>query len=353
MIIERPRENIPKFFLQWHLTTKCDYNCKHCYVKEESTYKGEVENELDTEQCLKIIDDFIKTLKIWKIRGSINLTGGDPLLRKDIFKIIKYIRKNNIEVSILGNSTYMNDKNIKKLDSLKLDRYQMSIDGIEDVHDDFRRKKGSFKEILKTMKLIREGSSITPVVMSTLCKENMNDMEKIVDYSCQNGAKLVAFARLVPIGSGKEIRDGSLSIEEFKKSFEILSRKEREVGNKIKIGHKDPLWSLYEYEKGIFKPEKCKDCIISGCSIGWSGMSVLADGTVLPCRRLPLKIGNLSEQTIRDVFVDSTVLDEIRDVNNIEKCNGCELRSYCRGCRAVAYALKGDYLAADPHCWKE
>ncbi len=104
----------------------------------------------------------------------------------------------------------------------------------------------------------------------------------------------------------------------------------------------------------MLKPlPKDKEMIYNGCGIGSSILTVLADGTVYSCRRLPIQIGKVPEQSIKDIFINSPEHNKMRQVEKMQKCSKCELLQFCRGCPAVAYAIYGDYMAPDPQCWKE
>ncbi|MBS3077037.1 SPASM domain-containing protein [Candidatus Pacearchaeota archaeon] len=103
------------------------------------------------------------------------------------------------------------------------------------------------------------------------------------------------------------------------------------------------------YEDGLRR----ENLFLSGCSVGFTGLAVLSDGTVLPCRRLPIPIGNISEGIVK-LVTESPVMQELRDLTRIKQGGGCcNHANYCRGCRAVAYAVTGDYMAKDPMCFKE
>ena len=140
-----------RFILQWHLTTKCNYNCYHCYMHESSYYNSESNNELDHRKCLEIIDDFDKTLQHWNIPGQINFTGGDPLLKEEVFDIIRYAREKGIYVGLLGNPDTLTRINAKKLKELGVLSYQISIDGLKKTHDMLRGKKGAFDEAIRSI----------------------------------------------------------------------------------------------------------------------------------------------------------------------------------------------------------
>ena len=345
-----------RFILQWHLTAKCEYNCQHCYMHDSPTYKSELKNELDFNTCLRIIDDFSNTLDHWKIHGRINFTGGDPLLKEGVFDIMEYAREKDISIGILGNPDKINYTTAGKLKDLGVSRYQISIDGLEETHDRLRGKKGAFKDAIRAIRIL-EDVGIPTVVMFTLSKVNAHELIDVIRLVAREGVSIFDFARLVPIGNGKNLKEQMLTPREYRTLLlKVLEeyKKLQEKGCRTIFGRKDHLWRLLYQEVGLLKPlPKDRETIYSGCGIGINLLTILADGTVFPCRRLPIKIGEVPRQSIREIFIESKVLNRMRDINSMQKCGKCELRQFCRGCPAVAYGAYGDYTAKDPQCWKE
>ncbi|MEK6646703.1 MAG: radical SAM protein [Candidatus Firestonebacteria bacterium] len=344
------------FTLQWHLTAQCDQNCMHCYLYESSSYEREIKNELSFEHCCKIIDDFSNTFKNWGMPIRINFTGGDPLLRKDIFDLLRYARNKEIELGILGNPNLLNHDIAKKLKDVGVTRYQVSIDGLEKTHDRLRGRKGLFKDTIRAIHVLEE-VGITSVVMFTLSRENADELIGVIQTVEKEGVSVFDFARIVPIGAGKQLKTQTLNPQEYKKLLlRVLEEYKylQENGSKTYFGRKDHLWKLLYQELGLLKPlPKDKETIYNGCGIGSSILTILADGTVYACRRLPVEIGKVPEQSIRDIFINSFEHNKMRQVEKMEKCSKCELMQFCRGCPAVAYAAYGDYMSPDPQCWKE
>jgi radical SAM/SPASM domain protein of ACGX system len=326
-------------------------------MHDESTYKSELKNELSYKNCLKILDDFLVTTKKWKAKGCINFTGGDPLLKPEIYKLIKYASENGILVGILGNPNLLTYKVAEKLKHSGLSRYQISIDGIEKTHDLFRGRKGSFKEALGAIEILNT-VGIRSVVMFTLSKANASELIKVIRLVAKKKVAAFDFARLVTVGSGSKLKKQLLSPKEYRNLLlKVLKEYDRfkEKNCFTYFGRKDHLWKLLYLELGLFQNpiNEDKSLIYSGCPLGNNTASVLADGTVYACRRLPIKIGKIPEESLRDIFIYSKELNKMRKIEKLKKCRCCELLRYCRGCPAVAYGLTGNYYEADPQCWKE
>lgn len=341
------------FTLQWHVTAKCPNRCIHCYLMNSEGYKSEIENELSFNECVKIIDDFETMLKAWNIQGRINFTGGDPLLKPEIFDLIKYARDKNISVGILGNAEHLNIKIVSKLKALGIESYQVSIDGMEETHD-ILRKKGSFKQTLKGLKILNQ-VGVCSEVMFTVSKRNMEELVDVIRLVAREKVSVFDFHRLVPIGKGEQLKNELIEAKEYRNLLLKVREEYRRLireGSKTIFGTKENLWILLYKELGLFRPvTKDKETIFRGCAMGVNFLVVVADGTVYPCRRLPITIGKVPTQRLKEIFIHSSKLNRIRQVERMKKCSRCDLLQYCRGCPAVAWGAKGDYFAPDPQCW--
>ncbi|MCS7105735.1 MAG: SPASM domain-containing protein [Candidatus Aenigmarchaeota archaeon] len=192
-------------------------------------------------------------------------------------------------------------------------------------------------------------------VMFTVSKGNMNELIKVMRLVAKEGVDIFSFSRLVPVGSGSKLRKYLLTSKEYRKLLlrvleEIVRLKRKGYKTYFKV--RENLCFLLEQELGLLPPIPDNEIIYDGCYVGVNSLTILANGIVYPCRRLPIKIGKVPEEKIKDIFLKSKVLNELRDVKKFEKCSKCNLLQICRGCPAVAYAVYGNYFAPDPQCWK-
>lgn len=301
------------------------------------------------------LDEISETIDIWKeiygidFSSSFNITGGEPLLRNDLFEILNEISERKFDAFLLTNATLIDKKAAERLSSAGVKGVQVSIEGPEAVHDAIRGK-GSYAASVRGVKnLLDAGLKVTLNV--TLSKLNADNFMDIFKMSSGLGVQRLGFSRLVPSGSGKAIVDKMLSAEEtatlYKKIFAIES-------GRLEIVTGDPVAS-----QSMTKTyEKDESTIPSGgCAAGISGITILSDGTLLPCRRLEVPIGNIRRDSLREVWAASDVLEALRDKKRYNgKCGNCIRWSDCRGCRAIAFAYsniagEGDYLAEDPQCF--
>lgn len=342
------------FMLQWHITVRCQMRCQHCYIYDKETYANELKNELDFNTCLRVMDDFVHMCKMLKVRPSIHFTGGDPFLRDDFFELMKEARQRDIEIGILGNSFMLDDNNVKRLLDLNISLYQLSLDGMENIHD-MLRQRGSFKDIIRAIKLLKR-NNIRTMISMTLSKLNSQDIFPLMDCVGELGVDIFTYARFCPTGEGKNKKEWLFTAEEYRDFVKLVNKKieeKKEENCSTLYGKKCYLLStLLAYEEGRLKLPPQDNKIYFGCSLGIHGLILLANGEVHACRRFYSRVGSIKEEKLLDIFINSPQINEYRNVELLQKCSKCELLQVCRGCPAVSNAVYGDWTAPDPQCWK-
>ena len=335
---------------QWHITDECDQRCKHCYIFSEDSCKKL--NAMSWEQMRETFYNCLDFCAVYQRRPYFYITGGDPILHPDFWRLPKLIKKYEIPFAILGNPFHLDDKVCRKLKEYGCQKYQLSIDGMRETHDWFR-KPGSFDCTLEKIECIKR-AGMRSVIMTTVSGINIKEVPEIIDTVVEYGADVFAFARYCPTS---EEKNTGITPKEYRELLDICYRKFQDYeakGCSTYFNKKDHLWTLYEYEKGIFKiPVKAeKDIIYGGCNCGNCHMTILPTGDIYACRRVQnSKVGNALTDRLADVWVCK--MEEYRNYSNFTKCAKCELFAWCRGCPAVASAKNGDFYSVDPQCWKE
>lgn len=338
------------FAFQWHITDKCDQRCKHCYIFSENNCK-----ELDSmswKQMQEVVANCEDMCEMYGRAPYFYITGGDPILHPDFWKLLELLKQKEIPFTVLGNPFHLTDEVCRRMKDCGCQKYQLSLDGMRDTHDWFR-KPGSFDCTLSKIACIKK-AGIRSVIMTTVSDTNMAEVPEIIDTVVELGADVFAFARYCPTS---EEKDTGMTPQEYRALLETCDRifKEYEaVGCETYFNKKDHLWTLYEYETGTFKiPQDARDGIIyGGCNCGNCHLTILPTGDLYACRRVQnSKVGNVFADRIADVWVCG--MEAYRAYHEFEKCSKCELLSYCRGCPAVASGKTGNFYAADPQCWKE
>jgi radical SAM protein with 4Fe4S-binding SPASM domain len=345
-------ENNNIFYFQWHITDRCNLRCKHCY---QDNYTGET--EISIQELENIADELLRTLSKWNKKGDLSITGGEPFLRKDLFSFLEYLNSSEAvcNLDILTNGTIITNDIVKSLKNIsKLRRVQISLDGSSPQTHDEIRGKGTFDKTMESIRLLNS-SDIDINIMFTLQRHNMDDIKSIIDLSIKENIKGLTIERMVPIGSAK--KDSVTSPEDIRRIFQYISDRsdiEYEKGSRLHILKYRPLWINIDPCRA--KKEVCTPMHkeLGGiCSIGLDGICITPDATVLSCRRLPIPIGNLKKESFENIWFNSHLLNEIANKNNLKgKCHSCKYIARCSGCRSMAYAITGDYLAEDPQCWK-
>lgn len=337
------------FSFQWHITDDCDQRCKHCYIFSENNFKA-----LDSMNWEQLQDTFYNCLDFCKVYHRLPyfyITGGDPILHPNFWELLKLLKSHEIPFTILGNPFRLDDEVCRKLKSLGCEKYQLSLDGMRETHDWFR-KPGSFDITLEKLDCIRR-AGIRAVVMTTVSGTNIGDIPAVID-TVANRADVFAFARYCPTSGEKNTNIEPMRYRELLQLCDQKFKEYESQGCTTYFNKKDHLWTLYEHETGEFRiPENAeKDMIYSGCNCGNCHLTILPNGDIFACRRVQnSRVGNVFVDRIADVWVCE--MEEYRDYSKFEKCSKCELKAWCRGCPAVASGKSGNFYAADPQCWKE
>lgn len=330
-----------EFYFQWHITEKCNLRCKHCYHDNYTSA-----NELNLDELKYIADKIDTTLKRWNKKGTLSITGGEPFVVKDkIFPLLHHI--NSLETiqyfDILTNGSLLDQNILDRLKEFKkFRRVQLSLEAANQRLNDQIRGDGSYDATLSAVKLLKN-NDFQVAIMMTVSNLNKNEIEPMVNLLEKEGVDTFSVERFMPEGMGTNLKDEFLTSEELKDVFQRIYSLAMKK-DKIRILLYRPLFALLNGNDPT---------VGAMCSAGINALTIMHDGTIYPCRRLPIPIGNALKDSFYKIWYTSDVLWNIRNSKNIKgKCNSCDFIPACRGCRALAYATTGDYLAEDPQCWK-
>ena len=335
------------FFVQWHLTERCNLHCRHCYQRV-------VVPEMDCAEICQAIDDIKSTFDSWvtehkmAVSPSFHFTGGEPLLRNDLMDILEYVRDYGYATALMSNGTLITDDAARQLRQVQVKEVQVSIDGLEAVHDAIRGR-GSFQRALRGIeKLLAQG--IDTSINFTLSRLNIGEVDGLVRLAEERGIGSVTFSRLVSCGRGSALGSEMLTPPELAAFYSRVPG--YQAGSKVVFASRDPLLTV----AGLTDEVADVEFPVGGCAAGVFGITIAADGSIMPCRRMDLSIGNIRESSLREVWADSPVLWSLRNRDEYDgSCRSCYYWPVCRGCRAIALAFarsagKEDYLGPDPQC---
>jgi radical SAM protein with 4Fe4S-binding SPASM domain len=326
-------------FLQLHVTGDCNLKCAHCYEKETRFPDSK---ELTTAEFKGIITEFSSMCSIDCRPGLVYLTGGEPFMRSDLFDLVAHCRGLGLGVRILTNGTLVDSAMAARLREADVTGVQVSLDGLEPTHDSIRGLGAYEKAVSGIRELLRHDVPVT--VMTTVGTHNSGEVLRLWTDCVGMGVKRLAMGRLVPVGRGAGLGHLVMSPDECKELFESVAAFEGDLAGAASVMRRDPLWRILD-------GGRLPDCAVAGCSIGLNGICVLQNGDILPCRRLPIRLANVRDESISHVWATSELLESLRARALDGACGDCGLRSKCGGCRGIAYASGGDCLGPDPQCF--
>lgn len=322
---------------QWDINNECNLNCKHCRVSEKN------DNEkLSLKEAKSLLAE------CW-YNGitMLNLSGGEPFLRDDIFEILDYAEKFE-DIVITTNGTLLNEEKCKKLSTYKNIKLSISLDGLEETHDKFRRKKGAFKKVIDILPVLNK-NNIKYAIKYTLSKETAKDAIELLNLVAKMGANEFNVRRVIVAGNAN--KDMVLSNDEYKNIIRELIRNCRKLNVKFRTG--DPLLiPLFSEIWGIDIKNDDLSKIYAGCQAGDEIIYIDYKGNVGACSYIPKFADNIKDKPLDEILKNNKLFIDLREYKNkLEgKCNKCTYKMICGGCRASALALKKSLFAEDPLC---
>lgn len=309
---------------------------------------------MGTEEAKKLIDELAEMGVMMLV-----FSGGEPLLRKDLFDLAKCASLKGVIPGIGTNGTLIDNEAVEKLENSGVRYLLVSLDGASpETHDRVRGVPGAFNKAVSGIKAsINAGLPV--ITATTIMKSNYKEIPAILELSAKLNAVMFNTFGIIPCGRGMGIfQTEDVTPQEREELLNHLYRKSQELRGKIVAGRFDyTIWSRVlltniEKESPVAYQRVLQMCkAIGGCSAGRWRASITPDGVVWPCSYLPKDVGNVREKSFREIWFESEVLKDLRNIEKIKSaCGSCKFRDLCRGCRSRAYAYTGDYHAADLGC---
>jgi len=337
----------PPRLVAWELTNACNLACIHCRA---SAIKDPAPDELSTAQAMQFVDELVE------YRPIIILTGGEPLLRPDVYDIARYASGQGLRVVLATNGTLLTPDIVQRLKDAGIQRTSISIDGATaKTHDTFRGEPDAFDAALRGIDILKkEGMSFQ--INTTITKRNLDEIPGIYDLALDLGASALHIFLLVPTGRGEDIEHEEIPPDEYERVLNWFYDKSKDPGIQLKATcapHYFRIMRQRAKAEGIriTKETHGLEAMTKGC-LGGSGFCFVSSrGDVYPCGYLPALAGNILKQPFKMIWEGSEVFNDLRDPAKLKgKCGICEYRMVCGGCRARAYAATGDYLDEEPYC---
>ncbi|HIJ52182.1 MAG TPA: radical SAM protein [Planctomycetes bacterium] len=352
--------------LFWETTIKCNLACAHCRRVEGDEA---ADKDLSTAQAKELIEQLADLGKRQPFMPILVFSGGEPLCREDLFEMVGRAKSLGIVPALATNGTLIDATVAQLIKKSEIARVAVSLDGATaDVHNKLRQLEGSFERAVEGIGHLRD-KNVPFQVNTTLTRHNAGQLEDIYELARSLGAVAVHIFMLVPVGCGQALAETDmLSPEQYEeKMLEIYRLDGRgQLQMKVTCG---PHYQRVIRQQGLhqcgtgFKPvgtDQNGDVVVGrnkqsqasrGCLAGLGVLFVGHQGDVFPCGYLPIKCGNVLEDSLSEIWRSSPDLARMRDSNALEgKCGVCEYRQVCGGCRARAYAATGNYMAEEPFC---
>jgi len=330
--------------LQWHITERCNNQCKHCYQEINP------EKELSYQDLLKVYEQYQELLDFWnqdeslpRIKGHITITGGEPFIRNDFMDLLEffYMQREKISYAILTNGSFIDAEMAHHLHHLNPTFVQVSIDGTEATHDRIRGT-GNYKRTVSAVKhLVRE--HIPTFISFTAHNANFHEFAEVAKLGIKLRVDRVWADRFIPIGQSSKFQEWVLSPDETRELFEIMQNAKRKAKRRLFCRTEIAMHRALQFLVAGGRPYHC--------TAGDTLITVQPNGDLYPCRRMPIRVGNLMDTPLIELYSNCSLFRSLR--NRIsENCKSCYYSKLCRGgLKCLSYALTDNPFQTDPGCW--
>jgi radical SAM protein len=338
------------FTIAWEITRACAYACAHCRADAQPRRDP---RELDTIEAKGVID----RLAGFGTSPILVFTGGDPLMRRDVFELASHADANGLRVSLTPTATALSTRErMRQAGAAGVRRVAFSLDASDSaVHDRFRGFAGSFERTLAGIENARQ-EGVPVQINTTVCAENVDQLERFVPLLEQWGVVQWSVFFLVPVGRGSQLEMITPERHEAVLSwlcelsdtapFDVKATAAPQYRRIVHRRFGRLAGAGFSFPDGLNRPGGGK-----GVNDGCGFMFISHVGEVMPSGFLPVAAGNVRERDPVEIYRDSPLFRELRDPEKLKgKCGRCEFRQVCGGSRARAFALTGDHLASDPSC---
>jgi AdoMet-dependent heme synthase len=334
--------------IAWEVTRSCNLSCVHCRA---ASHLGPYPGELTTGECRKLIDDIAEVSKPVMI-----LTGGEPLLRPDIFEIASYGTKKGLRMVMATNGTLLEEDTVRKMVDSGVQRVSISLDGRDaESHDAFRNQPGAYDGAMRGIGVLKSGG-LEFQINTTITTVNLHQIRDIYHLALKLGAAAHHIFLLVPTGRGKDLAKQAITAFDYEETLMWFHRESLSCEIQLKATCAPHYFRIMHQNKPKGAPPVKKAGghfheSTRGCLGGISFCFISHVGQVQPCGYLELNCGNIRTQPFGEIWNESEIFRNLRDEGRYGgKCGRCEFLKICGGCRARAYEATGDYMAEEPLC---
>jgi AdoMet-dependent heme synthase len=349
------------YVVSWNLTYRCNLACEHCYLDAGSAPLVGTENfadrsELGTDECFRVIDE----IAAFAPECVTILTGGEPLLRRDILEIVRRASERGLWVVVGTNGVRITENVARRLADAGARGLSLSLDALDpDRHDRFRKVRGAWQNTVEGAEILNR-TGLPFIVQTTAGSHNLGEgeLEAIADFAHDRlAAKVWNLYFLVPTGRGQFVSD--ITPAQYDEVLASLYRIQRKFDRRMLVNAKCAPHYIKTVLENALRPGSGQDGGqirtysggAGGCPAGTHYMGIRPNGDVTPCPYLPVFAGTLRSSRLADLWTSSELFTGIRQRTSLGgRCGECEMNGHCGGCRARAYGMSGDLMAEDPLC---
>lgn len=331
----------------WEVTGACNLRCIHCHAVSGTA----APDELTTDEGKKLIDMLAAESEF----RTLVYTGGEPLVRPDIFELLRHSQRAGLANIIATNGTLIDEETAFKLKDHGVVCNAISLDAADpSIHNRIRNRPDAFELTLRAIEATKK-AGILLQVNTTAMEYNMEDLPNLIDFADRCGAGIMLMYQLVAVGRGEIIETATLKKSANKRLSELIARRQRDCDMVIEPVAGPQYWP-YLLEKGGIRGGRRLDVagtVFHGCAAGRGFVYVKANGDVWPCPFVEVSGGSVRENSFHRIYHESQLFQDLRNREERLKglCGECPYKTVCGGCRGRAHAYTGDYLAEDPRCF--
>lgn len=340
----------PKW-IAWEITRRCNLKCVHCRSSSEEEVQGHP--DFSFTEAKAILDDIASYAS-----PVIVLSGGEPLLREDVFDIARYGTDLGFRMCLATNGTLVTEDICNSIKAADIKMVSLSLDGAKaETHDDFRNEKGAFEGTMQAIELFNK-HQIPFLINSSFTVRNKDEIPEIYKLVKGLGATAWYMFMIVPTGRGEDIMEELIPEKLYDEILEWHYQVEKEENELLMRPTCAPHYYRIVRQKAKEEGEKFERRSLKfstggskGCLAGQLICLINVDGEVLPCSYFPKSAGNIKTTRFKKIWEESELFLNLRDFKSYKgSCGQCEYVNVCGGCRARSYAIHGDYLAQEPFC---
>jgi radical SAM protein with 4Fe4S-binding SPASM domain len=336
-------------WIAWETTPRCNLSCVHC----RSSSTMHLPETLSHENALLVLNK----INAFCENPVVVLSGGEPLLRSDIFDLAAYGTDKNFRMCMATNGTLVDDTVCNEMKKTKIKMVSLSLDGSNAaIHDNFRQHKGAFNAVMNAAEILNK-HGIPFLINSSFTKRNQNDIENTYKLAKKIGAKAWYMFMIVPTGRGEDVFDELISTKDYDEILRWHYKIEKQENEMLVRPTCAPhYYRIFEEEAKLENAsDQRRNLTFStgankGCVAGQTICLIRSDGEVLPCSYFPMSGGNIFKQSLEEIW-HSPLFKDMRSFKDYKgRCGSCEYIGKCGGCRARAYAVTGNYMDEEPFC---